>query len=174
MAEDMLEKVTGSLAQGVFSGVNALATGAGALMNGAGALMRGAGHLMEKASEDLDFGKVTDSIRNVATVSNGVKLTTTITGTYVGSTAGTIGLTGLGFALGGPPGAVLGYISGHAIGGGVGAVAGYKGGKLISKQMDLENGPKQTWKRDTVEDFPVLTVAEDDIEKNDQESREVC
>ena len=76
------------------------------------------------------------AIANKITVPNAVKVKLTLGGGYVGSLLGKGLFTGLGFAVGGPGGAVAGYYTGSLLGLGAGIVGGYRFGQAVANKLE--------------------------------------
>lgn len=74
-------------------------------------------------------------IMNKITIPNLVKTATTVETGCLGAMAGSGLFTGIGFAIGGPPGALLGYTAGNLMGGISGVIGGYKAGKFVVSKL---------------------------------------
>jgi hypothetical protein len=76
------------------------------------------------------------TIANKITVPNIAKAGLTLGGGYCGSVLGVGVCTGLGFALGGPSGAVMGYTFGNVAGFGAGVIGGHKFSKVVVNELE--------------------------------------
>ena len=137
-------RAAGLVAGGTLDGVNTLCKGLGSLAEGTGALMK-------KAAEDIDLGKVADSVKDTVTIPNVIKLTATLAGTYVGALPSAAVCTGLGFAYAGPVGAAIGYLTGDVFGSGAGGYIGFKIASVATKNMKKDT---TSWRREQIIDIP--------------------
>lgn len=110
------------------------------------------------------------TVANKITVPNIAKGGITIGGGYVGSLVGAGFLTGLGFALGGPAGAVIGYNAGSILGGGAGAVASYKFGKVVADKLTENDNEELVTKGNTQILHESISVSEK--KRGDEEDEE--
>ncbi len=106
------------------------------------------------------------TIANKITVPNVVKGGLTLGTGYLGSLVGAGLTTGIGFALGGPAGAVVGYHIGNVGGFGVGAVGGHKFGKVVANELEDKEQDDIVKKGSTIINVDTETKA--DIKKGDR------
>lgn len=99
------------------------------------------GNMIVQANTHTEANIDWSALANKISMSNIVKGGLTLGGGYAGSVVGAGLVTGLGFALLGPGGAIIGYHVGNVVGFGAGAVGGHKFGKIVGNELD-EKGEK--------------------------------
>ena len=88
-------------------------------------------HMVSHTEAEVNWA----TIANKITVPNIVKSGLTLGGGCVGSLIGSSVFTGVGFAVGGPGGAVLGYSLGNIAGFGAGVIGGHKFGIVVANEI---------------------------------------